>query len=491
MPLNRLAVIGVAATVSFTAWTAPAQAQEPSAEDFADLLAVIMAADEVSFGSAEYDAASATATLVDVELVSSQPDYPDVAFGEVVMTGTNWAAIEAMLDPPADIEVGAEPVLLMNSMAMTDIVLAGPDLEVAVASSTVDGVHGRPFRLEVDPDTGEWSDQSAADAATAFAIDRSEMLGLRATEPGTDNTFSIGSLVVEGMGPGRIDTLRLQDMSVVDTGPDQIEVSVALMQLLGLDASALISAVARGEDPDMLMQQDAITYGPRVSEMLVEQVAGTGLDGTEQFRLGRFLTTVDGSLGADSLSMSITLDDLTAALDESDGELFDMGYETLSVNGSVIGEWLASSTEMDLSINLTAADIGQLQFTGTIGGISADMPPPPAAFGIVKIIGATLRFDDASLVERAIAAYAEDADLGPEEAREQIIADMAAQRETAPSPALADMVDAAMAFVTDPQNLTLTIDPPTPVGPFEVMGLSQMGPGAVADALQPGMVANQ
>jgi hypothetical protein len=168
--------------------------------------------------------------------------------------------------------------------------------------------------------------------------------------------------------------------------------------------------------------------------------------------------------------------DITVARDQiSDpraDEVFDkLGLQTMTMSFAFAYDW--DIAQQRVSLHDTMLKINEL---GTIS-ISADLTnaiPSPVGLAQIRLAHARLRFDDASLVNRALRAGAQQSGTDPVAYRQQIV-DMIRQQSNTQgvvSPALTAACNAAGDFIASPHSLTIELSPVQPVPILALKGMN-------------------
>ena len=164
---------------------------------------------------------------------------------------------------------------------------------------------------------------------------------------------------------------------------------------------------------------------------------------------------------------------------------------SITANLGLAYQWDADKKTASLhDVAFSVAELGSLQF-------NADLVNVDPAAGLAAMPGlakATLRYQDASLVNRLLRADAEEK-LKPAELRQMREAYVANLLGTlgplASDPKLADSVKAISEFARLPRSLTITLAPPAPVPLMALKDVAVQGPQALVDMLGLSITANQ
>jgi len=143
-------------------------------------------------------------------------------------------------------------------------------------------------------------------------------------------------------------------------------------------------------------------------------------------------------------------------------ELKELGIDGMTLSLRVAYLWNPDQNRVAIhDTNFKIDELGAL-------GLSADIDLASLAgatwASTAKITHAALRYDDASLVDRALRFSASRQNITPGAVREQMVG-MLTQQATAPgaSPAVANAAKALADFIATPHSLTVELTPPAPI----------------------------
>ncbi len=164
---------------------------------------------------------------------------------------------------------------------------------------------------------------------------------------------------------------------------------------------------------------------------------------------------------------------------------------SITANLGLAYQWDADKKTASLhDVAFSVAELGSLQFNAELVNVdpAAGLAARP---GLAK---ATLRYQDASLINRLLRADADEklkvAEL--RQMREAYAANLLATLgPLASDPKLADSVKAISDFAKAPRNLTLTLAPSAPVPLIALKEVAAQGPQALVDTLGLSISANQ
>ncbi|HEX4505581.1 MAG TPA: hypothetical protein VH722_07605 [Alphaproteobacteria bacterium] len=172
-------------------------------------------------------------------------------------------------------------------------------------------------------------------------------------------------------------------------------------------------------------------------------------------------------------------------------ELHKFKLKSITANLGLAYQWDADKKTISLhDVAFSIAELGSLDFNADL----VNVDPAAGLAGMPGLAKATLRYQDASLINRLLKADA-DEKLKPAEVRQMREAYAANLLATlgpvASDPKLADSVKAISDFAKMPRNLTIALAPPAPVPLIAVKDVAAQGPQALVDTLGLSITANQ
>jgi hypothetical protein len=164
---------------------------------------------------------------------------------------------------------------------------------------------------------------------------------------------------------------------------------------------------------------------------------------------------------------------------------------SITANLGLAYQWDPAKKTASLhDVAFSIAELGSLQLNAEL----VNVDPAAGLAGMPGLAKATLRYQDASLINRLLRADAEEK-LKPAELRQMREAYAANLLSTlgplASDPKLADSVKAIAEFAKMPRNLMITLAPPAPVPLIALKEVAAQGPKALVDVLGLSIMANQ
>lgn len=165
--------------------------------------------------------------------------------------------------------------------------------------------------------------------------------------------------------------------------------------------------------------------------------------------------------------------------------------KSITANLGLAYQWDADKKTASLhDVAFSIAELGSLQFNAEL----VNVDPAAGIAGMPGLSKATLRYQDASLINRLLAAGADERlkAVQLQQMREAYAANLLATLgPIASDPKLADSVKAIAEFAKRPKNLTITLAPPAPVPLATMKDVAAQGPRVLVDTLGLAITANQ
>jgi hypothetical protein len=468
----------------------------------------------VAYKSIDY--ASSRGTVKGITVHKADPDALDVTIDEIEFTQPNldfstaWA--KAASDPKALTPDNVIP--LFTGASAKGVAIKSGIVNGAYASFKTEGARIYPWSL-FQPGVGSWSDLQKFMKAPPVTPDFLAMLPVLKFAAAGGMAWAVDSYAIE----------NLQISAKVPPTPNSppVEVSYEIRKIAGRGhdrgmfaegnaegisfkagpaGSGTIERVSiSGYDLRKPMTQllSATTVTPEMLDGLkIGKVEYSGLSmqylGMPPVVLGRFAILNIAFSGYVPVSGGFALEGLRLTKaqmpDPSALEAFDkLGLETLTFSLGATYQWdLAKKSIALRDIVLKVDELGSLNLAADVAEIT------PNILGAMQsqLAHALLKYDDHSLVERAIKAAAADQNRDAASFRTMMVAlvqDQAAH--FADSPPLAAAAKALVEFIGAPHSLTIELSPPKPVGIMGLQGAVAMPPPQLATMLGLTVTANK
>lgn len=322
--------------------------------------------------------------------------------------------------------------------------------------------------------------------------------------------FDIGDVTFNGVeeeddGAYSVDQVMFSDINVADKGDN---LSIADIEMSGLFVPADLSY----DTLDTVLFYESLSTG----KLQVTR------EGTEVFSLAGIDLEVDRADDDSTVAMAMTASGLRVDLSQIDDpktkQLFsELGYKTLSGDLDFKGSWdVATGTIKVNEYALTLNDVGRLAMQLEVSGYTlkfieglqqaqaaaAANPDPKAAeqamgFAMLGMLqqlsfnSASIRFDDASVTQRALAFAGKQQGISGEQMGQALRGMLPLMLGQLGIPALQQQISvAANAFFENPKNLTISAKPAQPVAVPVIMGAGMGDPRSLVDLLNVKVTAN-
>jgi len=140
-------------------------------------------------------------------------------------------------------------------------------------------------------------------------------------------------------------------------------------------------------------------------------------------------------------------------------------------------------------VSFSIDELGSIQADADIAGIDSANPAASLQSSLVK---ATVRYHDASLINRLLSAGGQRTPDQLAQMRQAFAANLLrGLGPVAADPKLAGSVKAISDFAKTPQSLTITLAPPSPVPVVAIKAMAAQGPQVLVDTLGLSITSNQ
>lgn len=174
-----------------------------------------------------------------------------------------------------------------------------------------------------------------------------------------------------------------------------------------------------------------------------------------------------------------------------------MGYDGFTVNLIASGGYASATDTITLqTFTIDIEEVGKVVLSGVFSGVPLSKLQSEEGIQEVlataKIDSATFRFENTGIVDKFLEMQATQMGTTREDLVNQFSAAMPMMLNMIGNPAFQDKLATAVAtFLQDPQSLTLTAAPGSPVPVMQIIGVSQSAPETLPDVLAVGVTANQ
>ena len=470
----------------------------------------------VAYKTVDYNVATDTVTLDGLTAKGTGAQAFDVTIDEVVVSKPSkefsaaWA--QAAANPAALAPDKALPVAA--GITVKGLTGHGANASATMAATHVDGLRLYPWAL-LHTGVPSWADAQAsltkrsnppqlADLLPLLRFEAAIMLGMgydaytiedmhvaaklppTPQMPATDITYSIRKISGAGFdrgvrGDAQGEGVVIQAASMGTITLDHVSISdmkfqQPLAQILAGDALT----------PAML---DGIGVG-RIEYAGIEVKTPDGKDipvGTLSISKIGFShgVPISGELSYAGLKLSKSL-----MTDPRAQDAFEkLGVDTVTLSLGASYQWDLDQKRIAVrNVDLKLDELGSLTLSVDLADMTPGMDPQKNG----SLSHAILRYDDASLADRAFKAAALETNADPAALRQQVIA-MVDMRATAlgNSPAITAIADAVKTFLGQPHSLTIELAPSAPVAFSALQGANKMPPADVAALVGLSVSANK
>lgn len=179
-------------------------------------------------------------------------------------------------------------------------------------------------------------------------------------------------------------------------------------------------------------------------------------------------TTLLAELGALQRGLGGFVNVSTGPLGEAQRLLESAGYKRTKSDLYVSYRYDEATKEFEIrDVKLDIADLGRITFALKLGNV-----PSPGAKGGAQLlstgmqatlVGASLGFQDRSLVSRLLKAYAAQKRIPEADALARVLRDLRYDRDQARDPGARDAIEALMRFIERPTEIRVALEPKQPV----------------------------
>jgi hypothetical protein len=323
--------------------------------------------------------------------------------------------------------------------------------------------------------------------------------------------FELGDITFNGVeetggGSYFVDSAVFSDVNIKD-GPTSV--SISDIEMTGLTIPA---------DGDMSSVDDILFY-----EGFSTGAISVQTNGAQIFSMSGLDLNVERPGGGTKVNM--VMDGSGLKIDPSkinDPKARDtfkqLGYDTLTGDLKLNGTWDVDSGMVDLSnYSITLDDVGRLAMSIQISGYTlefikamqqaqvaaASNPDPQAAqqaigfamLGMMQQLSfnsASIRFEDASVTERALAFAGKKQGLSGDDMRGALKGMLPLMLGGLGIPSLQKQISAAAStYLDNPENITISATPSSPVAVPVIMGAGMGDPKSLVDLLNVQITANE
>jgi hypothetical protein len=461
------------------------------------------------------DYAGGRGTVSGITVHKADPDPADIAVETIEITQPNLDLSAAWSKAAADPKALTQDTVIpaFSGATMKGVTIKSGIVNGSIDSIVTQGVRFYPWSL-FQPGVPSWAElqqsikeppaaqdlnailpllKFTAAAGLAWGIDMQTVEGFRLSMkmpptpayPATDIGYEIRKMTGRGQDRGAFAEATGEGISM-KMGP-MGSGTLERMSITGYDLRKPMSQLLSGTKPTAEML-DGLKIGKVEYSGLSVQYADK-----PPIVLGRMAISNIAFSGFVPVSGGFALEGLRVSKgmmpDPKAVEGFDkLGLETLTFTLGAAYQWDLAQKHLALhDVIFKVDELGALNLAVDV----AEITPNVLGAMQAKLAHALLKYDDNSLVDRAIKAAAADQHRDPASFRTMMVSlvqDQAAH--FADSPPLAAAAKALVEFIGAPHSLTIELSPPKPVAVMELQGAATMPPAQLATTLGLSVTAN-
>ena len=429
-------------------------------------------------GATDYDAITDTLTVHD--FVLNHDGLKVASAGTAVVSGGHPQALQEVFDPasyPDGKPAWTDRRPLLGHVDLTGLAFypAAPNaVPVKIRHVALDGLSGRPF---IRPPTV--ANRSAIDfqidVAQALAVKSFTAEDLDISDPGQGHV-TVAAETLSGYDGGKLDSFAITSIDVSTTASHPtVSLSLAKLAVAGVDARASLTTLAGAGAVDPIVRRRIAMQAYTALQARSGDVDGFAMKITPGPRIDLASQHAESSLGADGVREGHgSLHGLTIAAGDMVlspaahlmMERFGTDRIALDAEGAGLADDAKGHAELE-KLELTFRDLGILRMTAKVDGYdrsairSGDQKAQLAATMKLVIRQASIEWDDASLTNRLLKVAALQQGTTPEQIKATAAMPLAGLAMMMP-----DQPDAGAqvtAFLNNPHQLRITLDPPSPM----------------------------
>jgi hypothetical protein len=330
--------------------------------------------------------------------------------------------------------------------------------------------------------------EAAGVAGTGFDGFDADKVALSATMPANAGTFAVS---FRGIREGAYDRGLGGEASIDDLVENLGPAGKVIAKHASNSRIALRDTIMRvlNDEPLSMALLDGSSFGGMEMEGLSMTVPTSGTVEITGMSLGR-LAFDHGFVQSASFSLTGLKQNVADLADERSRTVFrQLGLKQLTLSMGATFQWNAEKMTASLSdVGLKIDELGALRLTADLGNIG-----PAGDAGVqTTLISATLRYDDASAIDRFVGMGGKRTAQQTAEIRQQFAMGVARNLEGAGIDAgIKGSAKAISDFAAAPHSLTISLAPPMPVPIADIRTIATMGLRNTIGVLGLSIVANQ
>lgn len=422
-------------------------------------------------------AAGADATFGNFRIL--RDGSPVLAVGRLQLTGIGAPSIEgalplidtidisdARLTPPADSEDS-------GAITVRHLAVSGVDFNTLIAAA-----------MTGDPD-------SLLGALDITSLHIEDLQGdiQDGDDPDENQTFSLGSLALDGLQGGLLDSFTLSGFALERPSGDEAgRVAVASVDVGGLDLNPLIAIIAGGDEPELgdlagLELDHVLIRGmdvdtPDNPTVTIDQIAITDV------------TRQAGKLIGHNFNLVMSMPVADVEDDEAREVFSQLGLTDLPIKMSYVQRLDPATRTLSIDpLTFSVAGVGGVTAALQVGNAPVEAylqggDINPGSLITVTLDSFRLTYRDEGLVPELLDRAATEQGMAPADLIAGGMAQIRGALSAGGDPAVVGPIaDALEAFLRSPGQLTLTLSPAAPVAISNIMAAGMTAPGSLPQAL--------
>jgi len=353
--------------------------------------------------------------------------------------------------------------------------LLHPDVPsmVEARSHLLEGTHA-PDAADILPllrAEAAWAYGFGYDSYSAQSLDATAAMPPTSTTKGGTIAYTVEKMSSGAYDRGNAASIAI-DGTVVRSDVFGV-ITIAHVGLEELHAAKALAQLVAGDVPSPAMLDGLtlkrIVYGP----MTLQPLKGASSE------LGNFaLANIAFSHGLLS-SGDLALDGVRVRRDQMPTPALAAGFEQLGIDAATVSLALGYRWDIDQKrMSIKGATLKVVELGRLVIGLDIDQVASQAdLLSQGRFVRGTARYEDASLVNRALKFFAGNQGVDPEVLRKQVIAAVGElEADTRNDAATRGTAHAIAAFMAAPNSLQVDLAPPQPVPLVALLGVSNMTP---------------
>lgn len=395
---------------------------------------------------------------------------------KMTLAGADIAALQAVFDPGTYTTGNtppSEPRQLLRSLDWTSVDLGNVRTQLHFDSMQLAGFRGRPFAAA--PTAANASDpRFVADIASALSFDSYGLHGAKIGNIGNGGLMSLQGLDLAGYAGGKLAKARIEGFDMAVTTPRAIKVQLGSIELRDADLSRWLRLLVKSGPAAAAARSNSTIEIPYVAASDLAMGAGAApafriasLSSESSYKDG-LATRSKGTLRG----LEIPFDGLNLAPEQVEA-FRAMQLDRLVLDFDGASRWDPEEKRLQIdSFDFGFEGLGSLGMTASVKGFDPERFTPQTIVQAVQALLVErfeLRYRDASLVDRLMAAGAGKAGIAPAQFRANLIQQAEANAgQPAAEPQTAQALQQFAQFLRQPKSIVLTLTPPRPLGILEM-----------------------